>query len=262
MNQNSIQTKLYPPLLTLAISAGFCEFLTRRGILSDFIVPAPSQVCRALISEQGVLLEGFLSTLSSSCIGLLLSFIIGSSVASLLATFNFLRRAIYPYAAFFQTMPIIAIAPLLVIWFGFGKPTVISSSFIVSVFPIITSTLAGFESIDPQFIDLFQFYQASKVDYFLKLKLPFALPYIFSGLRIAAGLAVIGAIVGEFIGGGGLGSLIDSARTQQRVDIVFAAVLMSSLLGLIFISLINYLSWLLLHYWYGSEQNSFEINVR
>ena len=97
-------------------------------------------------------------------------------------------------------------------------------------------------------------YSAPRSDILFKLKVPYALPQIFSGLRIAAGLSIVGAIVGEFIAGGGLGGVVDSARTQQRVDLVFASVLISSFLGLVFIGVINYLSWLMLRKWHVSEQ--------
>jgi NitT/TauT family transport system permease protein len=139
-------------------------------------------------------------------------------------------------------VPIIAIAPLLVIWFGFGQPTVKASAFIVSLFPILANTLTGLQQTDPQLKELFQLYRPSPLQMILKLQIPSAIPYILTGLRIAVGLSVIGAIVGEFIAGGGLGSLIDSARTQQRVDLVFSGVLMSSALALAMIIVIDTIS--------------------
>jgi len=247
-------SQVFPPILTFILFTSIAEFIVRMGIVKDYILPAPSQVLQVLLEERGALNTAAFSTFTSATIGLSISFLLGVIFAILLSSFVFLRLAIYPYAVFFQTVPIISIAPLLVIWFGFGQPTVIASSFIVSIFPIIASTLLGLQSTDPQLIDLFKLYEASKSSFLFKLKIPFALPYIFSGLRIGAGLAIVGAIVGEFIGGGGLGGVVDSARTQQRVDLVFAAVLVSSLLGLVLIGSINYLSWLLLNRWHASEQ--------
>jgi NitT/TauT family transport system permease protein len=151
-------------------------------------------------------------------------------------------------------VPIIAIAPLLVIWFGYGMRTVVASAFIVSIFPVIANTLSGILSTDPALRDLFRLYGASGRDTLFKLRFPAALPQIFTGLRIASGLAVIGAIVGEFIGGQGLGSVVDVARTQQRVDKVFAAVLLASVLGLGLFGLINLVSALTLQRWHASEQ--------
>jgi NitT/TauT family transport system permease protein len=160
-----------------------------------------------------------------------------------------------PYATFFQTVPVIALAPVLVIWFGFGRPTVVASAFIVSLFPIIANSLLGLQSTDPLLLDLFKLYRASRFQTLWKLQWPASLPAIFGGLRIASGLAVIGAVVGEFIAGGGLGEVVDSARTQQRLDKVFAAVLLSSILGLLLVVLIDFISRLTLRSWYAGERN-------
>ena len=132
--------------------------------------------------------------------------------------------------------------------------TVIASAFVVSIFPVIANTLTGILSTDPALRDLFRLYDASTFDTLIKLRFPSALPQILTGLRISSGLAVIGAIVGEFIGGDGIGSVIDVARTQQRVDKVFAAVLMASLLGLALFGIINLVSYLTLRRWHASEQ--------
>jgi NitT/TauT family transport system permease protein len=131
---------------------------------------------------------------------------------------------------------------------------VIASAFIVSIFPMIANTLAGLVATDPGLLDMFRLYGAGSIAILLKLRLPAALPQIMTGLRISSGLAVIGAIVGEFIGGGGLGSVVDVARRQQRTDVVFAAVILASLLGLAMFGVVNLLSALLLRHWHPSEQ--------
>jgi NitT/TauT family transport system permease protein len=163
------------------------------------------------------------------------------------------RRALYPYAIFLQTVPIIAIAPLLVIWLGYDRAAA-ASAFIVSVFPVIVNTLSGLLSTDPALRDLFRLYGAGRLMTLMKLRLPYALPSILSGLRIAAGLAVVGAIVGEFITGAGIGGDIIVARQQQRVDKVFADLLLSALLGLALFFLINLASRLTLRHWHASEK--------
>lgn len=244
-----------PPLTPLLAVTLVAEVLVRNGIIMSFILPAPSEVITALFVDRAELGAAAGSTAKAAILGLMLSFVVGTGIAIGLSLSSFMRRAFYPYAVFFQTVPIIAIAPLLVIWFGYGLPTVIASAFIVSVFPIVASTLVGLKSTDPSLVDLFELYSARGLRLLIKLRLPHALPQIFSGLRIASGLAVIGAIVGEFIAGGGLGGVVDAARTLQRVDKVFAAVLISSFLGLTMVSLINYLSWLFLHRWHASERS-------
>jgi NitT/TauT family transport system permease protein len=245
-----------PPLLPLLVSVGVAESAVRLGWVPGYLLPAPSEVIASLIDDRGELALAAWATLSSALTGLLASFVAGNGFAIALSSSDLARRAFYPYAVFFQTVPIISIAPLLVIWFGFGQPTVIASAAIVSIFPIIASTLLGLKSTEPALLDLFKLYTASNRQTLWMLKIPFALPQIFSGLRIASGLAVVGAIVGEFIGGGGLGSVVDAARTQQRVDRVFAAVLISSLLGVILVGAVNIIATLSLGKWHSSERKS------
>jgi NitT/TauT family transport system permease protein len=245
-----------PPLLPLLLSVGVAESAVRMGWIPAYLLPAPSEVIDSLIDDRAELALAAWSTLSSALTGLLLSFAAGTFFAIALSSSDLARRAFYPYAVFFQTVPIISIAPLLVIWFGFGQPTVIASAAIVSVFPIIASTLLGLKSTEPALLDLFKLYAASNRQTLWMLKIPFALPQIFSGLRIASGLAVVGAIVGEFIGGGGLGSVVDAARTQQRVDRVFAAVLISALLGVVLVGAVNFISAVALGSWHSSERKS------
>jgi NitT/TauT family transport system permease protein len=252
----SRQASWLPPLLPLVLSVGAAELAVRMAWVPSYLIPAPSEVLQSLLDDRVELTLAAWSTLSSALAGLLLSFVTGTLFAIALSSSDLARRAFYPYAVFFQTVPIIAIAPLLVIWFGFGQPTVIASAAIVSVFPIIASTLLGLKSTEPSLLDLFKLYKASNRQTLWMLKIPFALPQIFSGLRIASGLAVVGAIVGEFIGGGGLGSVVDAARTQQRIDRVFAAVLISSLLGVVMVGAVNFVSALSLGSWHSSERNS------
>jgi NitT/TauT family transport system permease protein len=202
------------------------------------------------------LFQALLSTSAGSLAGFALSAVTGIAIAILLSSSRGVQRAFYPYAIFFQTVPLIAVAPLLVIWFGFGIETVIASAFVASVFPVIANTLSGILSTDPPLRDLFKLYGASPLVTLFKLRIPAALPQVFTGLRVSAGLAVVGAIVGEFIAGGGLGSVVDIARTQQRIDKVFAAVLLASLLGLGMFGLINLFSHLMLRRWHASEQPS------
>ena len=249
-----MNSKIWAPFISLIVVFASFEILVRTGVIARFILPAPSDVVMSLFQDRAELLGGAWQTASYAAIGLLFSFVFGTGLAVLLSLSRWLKDAIYPIAIFFQTVPIIALAPVLVIWFGFGPPTVVASAFIVSIFPVIASVLLGLESTDPMLVDLFHIYSASRSQILFKLRLHAALPQIFSGLRIASGLAVIGAVVGEFVAGSGLGSVVDSARTQQRIDKVFAAVLISSLIGLVFVSVINYLSWVSLRHWHSSER--------
>lgn len=256
MNQRSKHKILnaLSPLIPFLVGSAALELLVRNGVVPSFILPAPSDVVVSLFRDWPEYGQGFANTSVSAVVGLILSFSIGTSIAVLLSLSTILRRAFLPYAVFFQTVPVVALAPVLVIWFGFGRPTVIASAFIVSVFPIVANSILGIESTDPRLQDLFRLHRASRWQLLWKLQLPSALPAIFAGLRIASGLAVIGAIVGEFIAGGGLGEVVDAARTQQRIDKVFAAVLLSSCLGLILVVLIDLGSRLALRSWYAGER--------
>jgi NitT/TauT family transport system permease protein len=245
---------ILPPLIPFVALMLAVEFLVRNGIVRPYLLPAPSAVFRTLIDGRVELLQALLATSTGALAGFALSALTGITIAVLLSSSRMIQRAFYPYAVFFQTVPLVAIAPLLVIWFGYGIQTVIASAFVASVFPVIANTLTGILSTDPPLRDLFRLYGASPLVTLFKLRLPAALPQVFTGLRVSAGLAVIGAIVGEFIGGGGLGSVVDIARTQQRIDKVFAAVLLASLVGLALFGLINFLSYVMLRRWHASEQ--------
>lgn len=184
---------------------------------------------------------------------------IGVLVAVALASSRILERAFYPYTVFLQTVPIVAVAPLLVLWFGAGFRAIAVSALIVSVFPVIANTLAGLRSVNPALRNLFRLYGASRAATLLKLELPSAVPSIVTGLRVAAGLAVIGTIVGEFVAGyaedaAGLGITVMAANRQLRTNLLFAAVLSASLLGLAIFGAVNLVGHLLLRRWHPSEK--------
>ncbi len=242
--------RILPPLIPLVLISIILEVLARKFIIPSYILPAPSEILASFSESRDEYLTSLSQTFAAAIMGLLLSTIIGVSCAIFLSTSETIEKAFYPYAVFFQTVPVVSIAPLLVIWFGFGLPTVVVSAFIVSVFPIIANTLAGMRTPSSNLLDLFSLYGASKKDILLKLRLPSATPQIITGIRISSGLAMIGAIVGEFIAGGGLGGLIDMARTQQRLDKVFAAILIASALGILIVSCIDLISKFTLHRWY------------
>lgn len=241
--------KLLPPLIPLIVAALGAEIMVRYGFVASYILPAPSSILLSFVNDFAEYFSAVQVTLGAALLGLLLATITGVAIALLLSTSKWIERAFYPYATFFQTVPIVSIAPLLVIWFGFGLKTVIISAFIVSVFPIIANSLAGLNSVDPALVDLFRLYGGSRKDLLIKFRLPNAVPSILTGLRISSGLAMIGAVIGEFIAGGGLGGIIDASRTQQRLDKVFAAVMLASFSGLILILLLSVISKYFLQRW-------------
>lgn len=234
-----INSQLAPPLISFLSVNVILEFFVRMQWIPDYIFPAPSQIYATLWTARESLLSAFLSTSYCATLGLLGAVTIGILVSATFTLVRPLRYGFYPYVVFLQTVPIVAIAPMLVIWFGYGHPTVIASSFIVSVFPVIVGCTQGLNSADVLLVDFFKVHKATKMQTFFKLQLPSSLPLTLAGSQIGSGLAVIGAIVGEFIAGSGLGATIDSARTQQRLDLVFGAILLSSLIGVFFVGLMK-----------------------
>lgn len=232
---------VWPAFAFLILMGGVVEAVVRWDIVPSYLLPAPSQVFEAMIENREDLAQALVGTWLATAQGLLIGLILGQGLALLLNLFGFLKRALFPIAVFFQTVPIIAIAPLIVIWFGFGSPTVRASAAIVCFFPILSNALVGLESAKRELLELFRVLGASRWQTLVRLQIPSSFRTNIAGLKVAAGLAVVGAIVGEFVGGGGLGSLIDSARTQQRTDIVFACVILSSLLGLLLVGLVSLL---------------------
>jgi NitT/TauT family transport system permease protein len=237
------------PLIPFVLIVGIAELLVQQGLVAPYILPPPSAVLASLVNDFQEYASALRQTLGAALLGLIWAGVAGVLIALLLASSEFVEKAFYPYATFFQTVPIISVAPLLVIWFGFGFRTVVISSFIVSVFPVIANTVAGLKFTDPALVDLFRLYGASRSEVLLKLRLPGAVPQIFTGLKISTGLAMIGAVIGEFITGGGLGGVIDEAKTQQRLDKVFAAVLLASFSGILLLFLLNLISKILLKRW-------------
>jgi NitT/TauT family transport system permease protein len=245
-----------PPLATFVATTALAELVIRAFGISPTLLPAPSAVAIASVQYAGTLLPALGQTAEAVSIGLALSTVVGLLAAIALASARWVERAFYPYAIFFQIVPIVAIAPLLVVWFDYGIRAVIAAAFIVSVFPVIANTLAGLQSVDPALVDLFRLYGAGRWAKLVKLSLPWALPQIWTGLRVAAGLAVIGAIVGEFVGGGGLGVVVLGALRQQRTELVFAAVLHAAALGLALFAAVSLASRLSLRRWHATEKES------
>ncbi len=248
-----------PPILSLALALGAWEVLVRALDVPTYLLPPPSLIAAAGFAKAGTLCLATLTTARSALIGFGLSAVIGVFIAVLLSASRLLERAFYPYAVFLQTVPIVTIAPLLVLWFGPGERAVSAAAFIVSVFPVVANTLTGLRSVEPALRDLFRLYGAGKLRTLVLLSLPSSLPSIVTGLRVAGGLAVIGTIVGEFVAGSvegasGLGILILETNKQLRTDLLFAAVLCAAMLGLALFGATNLGGWLLLRRWHPSEK--------
>ncbi|MCB9759199.1 MAG: ABC transporter permease subunit [Alphaproteobacteria bacterium] len=200
------------------------------------LLPSPLEVLGALARPESRLVEATATTAAAAILGLGLAFSAGLSGAVLFLRSRGLELALQPYALLLQTVPIIAIAPLLVIWLGYGLPVAVATAAIVSFFPILTSASVGLKAVDPAQVDLVRLYGATWWQELRLLRLPSSLPYLFAGLRTAVGLSVIGAIVGEFVGSNGqpvtLGFLVLRSARSAQTEVTFAAILASTALAL------------------------------
>jgi NitT/TauT family transport system permease protein len=214
--------------------------------IAPYLLPPPLAVANEAWAHAGELAAATLRTGTAAGVALAASVAGGLAVAFVFAQAPLVARSLYPYAIFLQTVPIIAIAPLVIIWSGPGFRSVVVIAFLVAVFPIITSGTTGLTSIDRDLRDLFRVYRASRWQTFWKLRLPHALPDVVTGAQVAGGLAVIGAIVGEvFAGYGadarGLGYLVTVTAAQLKTAYLFAAIIASTLLGLVFFATLGWI---------------------
>ncbi len=223
----------------------------------SFILPSPPQVAAAVVENAGDLALASLATLKEATFGFVMAIVVSIAFAGVLSQSRLLERSIYPYAVLLQTVPVVAVAPLIVLWFGYNEFSVVIISFIMSLFPIVNNTLLGLRSTSKNLVELFSLHHAGKLTSFLKLRLPAALPNIIAGLRISAGLSVIGAIVGEFIIGsgnsqGGLGVQIVFAQGRMYTALLFAEVIAATLLGFVFFLIVTALGRPLISHWHES----------
>lgn len=251
--------RVLPPIVALVLFLAVWEGAVRALDIKAYMLPPPSAVAEALVKDFSVLRRAFVTTATATLAGFGLSVFLGVSTGVVLASSRLLERAVYPYVVLLQTVPIVAIAPMLSVWVGPGLRASTMSAFIVSVFPIIANTITGVRSVDPALRDLFKLYGAGPLQTLVKLALPSALPNIFTGVRIAAGLSVIGAIVGEFVAGfdddaAGLGIKILTANKQLRTDLSFAAVGMASALGLVMFVVVGAVGARLTRRWHASAK--------
>jgi NitT/TauT family transport system permease protein len=228
--------------------------------IEPYMLPSPKQVASAAHDRTASLLTSLSITAEAAVGGLLASIVVGVLIALVFAQSRWVRQMFYPYTILLQTVPIIAIAPLVLMWVGNGTFSVGLIAFIICLAPIIANTTQGLVSVERNLVDLFLMNNASWLQILLKLRLPHAMPALFTGIRIASGIAVIGAITGELFAGsarvgvGGLGYAIQYAHSQLETDYLFALVAASSALGFALFFLVMFLEWIFLHQWHESAR--------
>jgi NitT/TauT family transport system permease protein len=230
--------------------------------VQPFMLPDPLAVATTTVHRLPDLAAALRITATEAITGLAASIVVGVSVALLFASSRWIRRLLFPYTVLLQTVPIMAITPLILMWVGGGFVAVSLIIFIFCLPSIIANTTQGLVSVDENFVALFLMHNASPWQILRKLRIPASLPYLFVGIRIASGVAVIGAIIGELfagstsIGGGGLGYGILYAETQLQTAYLFALVFTTTALGFAFFFASMFVEWLCLHNWHESATKS------
>ena len=255
--------KLLLPALAGGLLIGLW-YLIHWGMSSEqrFLLPLPTDVLQALHDERATLWGAAKSTALGAFLGFTLAVAVSFLFALILSLSQAVRSGLYPYLMILQMTPIIVMAPILILWVGPGLKSVVIITFLICFFPMVVNTTQGLISTDRNLVDFFRMCRVTKSQEVFSLRVPAALPYFFTGLRIAATLAPIGAIVGDFYAGnaaggeGGLGFLTIIYSSQFKMGALFATAAVCCLLGFVFVLTVIGLSWLSLHKWHDSFSHS------
>ena len=231
-----------PSLVLGAILLALWEAAIHLFHIEVFVVPAPSAIAASLIQNAGMLTAATLVTAKEVLVGFVLATVVGAGLALLIVRFRLVGQALYPIIVLFQTVPKVALAPIFILWFGYDLSPKVALIVVIAFFPVTLDMLAGLQSVEPGLVALMRSVGAKDNDILIRVRIPNALPHLMAGMKIAITLSVIGAIVGEFAGASaGLGYLIQFASTQLDTPMVFAALIVVSVVGVVFYYLIELL---------------------
>jgi NitT/TauT family transport system permease protein len=244
------------PIAVLAFGVALWELAVRVGGIPPYVLPSPWLVFSTLVSDRALLLASLLVTLTTTLQGFLLATLGGVGLAVLFNQSRLIEYSLYPYAVILQVTPIVAIAPLLLVYLP-QQAAVLACAWIVAFFPVLANTTLGLNSVDHNLVDLFRLYGATRRQVLFELKLPAALPYILAGLKIAGGLSLIGAVVAEIAAGSagagsGLAYRIVESGYRLNIPRMFAALLLLSLAGILIFFALSLLSHVMLRRWHES----------
>lgn len=253
----SVWPRILAPLVIGVAVLALWEFAVRWNEIPHYVLPGPILVGQTLVADWGTLSGSLWVTLKITFMALAAAIVVGVTLAVLFSQSKWLEMALLPYAVILQVTPIVAIAPLIIIWANDIDLSLLICAWIVAFFPILSNTILGLNSADHNLVNLFELYGASRWQTMRYLKLPAALPYFLAGLKISGGLALIGAVVAEFVAGtggsaSGLAYRILEAGYQLKIPRVFAALVMISLSGIAIFLATSLISYLLLHRWHES----------
>ncbi len=246
-----------PVIVAIAMLA-LWQALTVAYDVPVYLVPSPLVVAATLVTDWSLLVASLGVTVSIALYALAIAVALGVAISLVFVQSRWIETAFTPYVVLLQVTPIVAIAPLIIIWVQDTRTALVLCAVVVAIFPIVSDTTLGLRSVDPRLIDLFRMNRATRFQLLWRLRIPSALPYFFGGLRIASGLALIGAVVAEFVAGtggqgAGLAYQILMAGIQLNIPRLFAALVLITLAGVAFYSVALLLSRLALGHWHESE---------
>ena len=255
----SILRRNLPSLTAVAVLLLLWQGICMAGLVPPYMLPSPTEVLQAFVSELPILLENLLITLQEAFVGLIMGVAVGFIVAVLMDSFGLLYKVFYPLLVITQTIPSVAIAPLLVLWFGYEMTPKIILIVIATLFPVAVGLLEGFKSADKDAIGLLRSMGADRVQIFRYIKFPNALPQLFSGLRIATAYSVVGAVISEWLGGfGGLGVYMTRVKKAFAFDKMFAVIFLVSAISLGLMALVGFVEKRCMPYRYIDKNNQEE----
>ncbi len=244
-----------PPLALLAIAVALWEALVRVLAVQSFVLPAPTRIWRAAVEMRGVIPDHLQVTAVEALVGLAVAAASGVVLAVVMAGVPLIRRVLYTILVVSQTVPMVVLAPLLVIWFGFGLTPKVIVVALVGFFPIVVNTVDGLLGADPEVVDLVKSMGASPARVLRYVRIPAAVPAFFAGLKIAAAYSVVGAVIGEWVGAStGLGVLITRSQASFRIDRVFVAIALISVMSIVLFAFVHILSRLVSPWMYVAEK--------
>ncbi len=245
------------PFILIIVMLVLWDLAIRFFKVPAYLIPPPDKVVGQLYAEWPRLLRESSLTTYATLGGFGLSILFGVPVAMLIAYSRLVESYVYPLLVFSQSIPKIAIAPLFVVWFGFGIIPKVICAFLLGFFPVVVSTVMGFKSIEPEMIDLARSMGSTRWQMFYKISLPQALPAMFSGFKVSITLAVVGAVVGEFVGSNsGIGYVLQIANGNFDLPLMFAALVVLSLIGVVLFVVIDALERMMIP-WHPSYRNEF-----
>ncbi|MGA0570396.1 ABC transporter permease [Variovorax sp. VNK109] len=252
------QSPAMRPVILLVIVLALWEIATRLFKVPTYLVPSPGQVIEQLIKHWPKLLSESGVTTVAALGGFVLSVVIGVPMALLIAYSKTIENYLYPLLVFSQSVPKIAVAPLFVVWFGFGILPKVISAFLLGFFPVVVAMVTGFKSVEPDMLDLARSVKAGRLKTFWFIALPYSMPYLFAGLKVCITLVVVGAVVGEFVGSNsGIGYVLQVANGNFDLPLMFAALLVLSTIGVILFAIVDVAEHYLIP-WHSSRRTSFQ----